>query len=198
VTDAKLVTNPPSGSGLTHGLLDRIYEDRVAGRPVRTLQVIGTLRVVGIGEHTTADGVKRHVKFDFDCLEPVKDPNDADDIAWRIKREYEGRTGPASGQTELPLSNSPGELKLSLLAELAEWASEHGVDQDELDRRFVEMLGGAEYDAAERVNDASLTHLTEFVGYITHEADKKQTKGQKPLLVVPFASEDDQSDEDEQ
>jgi hypothetical protein len=196
MTDAKLVTNPPSGSGLTHGLLDRIYEDRVAGRPVRTIQVLGTLRVVGTGEHTTADGVKRHVKFDFDSLEPVKDPGDADDVAWRIKREYEARTGPSTGQTELPLSNSPGELKISLLAQLAEWASEHGVNQDELDRRFVEMLGGPEYAAAERVNDASLVHLTEFVGYVTHE-DKKPAKATKPALAVPFASEDDPAEDAE-
>lgn len=167
MTAAKLQTNPPEGSGLNHSLLDRIYTDLVMGKRIDAIPVVGLLVPVGHGERKTAKGTHRRVEFDFLRLEPVKDQSDAEQVAWQITRAYDLRHGPSSGQTELPLANSPEEKRSALREQLAEWASDNNVTEDELDQRFVEMLGGQEYAAAERVADASLVHLVEFVGYVT-------------------------------
>jgi hypothetical protein len=173
MTDARLVSKTPEGSGLTHGLLDDYYEKRRKGIPIDAIPVVGLLKVSGSGDNDTSKGTSRHVKLEFIRLEPVKDPGDAEQIAWQITRADDIRHRP-TGQTELPLSNSPAERRLSLLEDLSEWASDNGVTEDELDVKFVDMLGGPEHAAAEKVQDASLVHLLEFVGYVT-QGSKQQT-----------------------
>lgn len=172
MTDARIVSKAPEGSGLTHGLLDQLYEKRHQGMPIDAIPVVGLLKVAGSGEQDTAKGGKRHVKLEFLRLEPVRDPHDAEQVAWQIIRADDIRHSPAQG--ELPLANSPEERRQSLLEELAEWRSDNDVTEDELDTRFVDMLGGPEHAAAEHVRDASLVHLIEFHGYVTQDS-KQQT-----------------------
>lgn len=196
MTDARLVSKAPEGSGLTNGLLDDLYEKRMKGMPLDAIPVVGLLKVAGSGEHDTAKGASRHVKLEFLRLEPVKDPHDAEQVAWQITRADDARHRP-TGQGELPLSNSPEERRQSLREELAEWASNNGVTEDELDARFVDMLGGAEHAAAERVADASLVHLVEFVGYVTQDS-KQQTLVPGPAFNdgSPDPADDDLVDDE--
>lgn len=177
MTDARIVSKAPEGSGLTHGLLDDFYEKRRKGMPIDAIPVVGLLKVAGSGEQDTAKGGKRHVKLEFLRLEPVRDPHDAEQIAWQIMRADDLRHQPEQGT--LPLANSPEERKASLFEELEEWASDNGKTEDELDAMFVDMLGGPGHAAAEHIRSASLVHLVEFVGWVT-AGSKQQTLAPGP------------------
>ncbi|MCW2545394.1 MAG: hypothetical protein JWM40_2946 [Frankiales bacterium] len=190
MTDARIVSSPPEGSGFTHGLLDELYDKRQTGKHIDFIPVMGLLKVSGHGEQDTAKGTRRHVKVEFVRLEPVRDAGDAENVTWQITREYENRTTPGSAQTELPLSNSPDEKKRSLREELAEWASDNGKSDDELDAMFVDMLGGPGHAVATCVANASLVHLIEFVGWVT--ADSKQ----QTIVPGPEFSDVKQDDKD--
>lgn len=189
MTDARLVSKTPEGSGLTHGMLDQLYERRHKGMPIDAIPVVGLLKVAGSGEHDTAKGATRHVKLEFLRLEPVKDPGEAEEIAWQITRAYERRTSP-SGQSEFPVSNSPAEKRRGLLEELNDWREANSLSEEELDKMWVAHFGGPEYAAAEHARDGSLVHLLEFVGYCTTELGtpkpEKKGKGKKAPGQVAF------------
>jgi hypothetical protein len=195
LTDLKLQTNPPAGSGFTHGFLDELYGKRQSHQHIEYIAVQGLLKISGHSESDTANGTKRVVKGEFVRLEPVRENGQAEDVAWQITRSYEARTTPnPNGQTELPLSNSPEEKRRSLRDQLAEWASDHGVSEEELDERFVDMLGGTEHAAAMHVRDASLVHLIEFVGYTCQE---EQTSVPMPTFTDSAAEADAEDPDDD-
>lgn len=196
MTNLKLQTNPPEGSGFTHGLLDELYDKRQSRQHIEYVVVQGLLKISGHGENDTAKGTKRHVKGEFIRLEPVRDTSDAEDVAWQITRSFERRTTPGNPQGELPLSNSSAERKRSYLEQLDEWAKDHEKTTEELDEMFVDMLGGPEHAAATKVANATLVHLIEFVGWIT--ADSAQSTVPTPAFSdLPPQDSDEDPDEDE-
>lgn len=188
MTDARIVSRAPDGSGLTHSLLDDLYEKRHKGMPLDAIPVVGLLKVAGSGEQDTAKGGKRHVKLEFLRLEPVRDPHDAEQIAWQITRADDSRHAP-TGQGELPLSNSPAEKRRSILEEVHEWGQEHDHTEEQLDDNWLAYFGGPDYAAAEHYRDGSLVQLLEWSGYLTQE---KQT-----AIPVPEFSDSSEPEDDE-
>jgi len=178
VTVAKLVQNPPQGSGLVPMLVDEHYEELVRGRPGKLIAAQVLLQAVGTSQRRTKDGIHRTVTYEVVRLEPVRDTHDADNVAWEITRSYELRTTPHGTQTELPLANSPAEKRESLIEALFEWASENDVSQADLDLRWVDYFGGREHASSETVRTGALIQLMEFARFL--EAVKDPFAGKDP------------------
>lgn len=185
MTEAKLVTSPGEGSGLTHTVNEKVYADLVAGRPPGTIAVVGLMVPVGYGERQTAKGYKRHVQYDFLRLEPVRDSHDADDVAWRVTRAYEQRTSRHGAQAELPLGNSPSEQRNGLLEVIREYASENQLTEGDLDEKWLSYFGGPEHAASATVAAGSLLQLMEFGRFVGAVEDP-----------VPGKDEPDDEDDD--
>lgn len=189
MTDGRIVSTLPDGSGITSGMLAALLAKRKRGEPTGRITAIVQFDVVGQGDRTVKAGIKEFLNLGIVRIEPIRDPADADDLAWQMTRAYERRTSPNPSQGELPLqARTKEEMCKEIREELAEWASENGVDEDELDRRFVDMLGGPEHAASERVADASFLHLKEFSDWIMADAPK-----QTSLTVAPVAFSEEEA-----
>lgn len=164
MTVAKLTPTPPQGSGLVPMLVDEHYEDLVRGRPGRLVAARVLLQPTGTSQRVTSDGVHRTVTYTVVRLEPVREKNEADNVAWEISHSYETRT--SAGGKQMSLLNSPAEQRESLIEACFEWASENDVSQEELDARFTDHFGGREHANAETVRAGGLVQLMEFARYI--------------------------------
>lgn len=149
-------------SGLVHSLNDRVFADLIAGRPAGTIAVVGLMVPAGAGMDKTAKGTKQYVKYEFLRLEPIRDAGEADTVAWQVTRAYEYRTGTGE-QGELPLGHgSPDEERQSLLAAIAEWASETGLSEAQVADRWLDVFGGFEHASSPSPDKGTLLHLLEF------------------------------------
>lgn len=196
MTAAKLVVNPPEGSGLVAQIVDRHYQDLVRGKPGELLAAQIMLQPVGQKSRRTKDGWKTEVTYEIVRLEPARDSHEADTIAWEITRAYENRTSGTAQQT-LPLSNSPAEQRDSLIEALFEWASEQDLAQADLDARWVDYFGGREHASSETVRTGALIQLMEFARYVGAVEDPKPGADDDPDDDGFGADEpDDQHDDD--
>ena len=192
MTTPKLVTNPPQGSGLVGQLVDAHYEDlAVRGRPGDLIPFVGLLQPVGHNSRRTKEGERRTVTYEVVRLEPIRDPHEADNIAWEVSRAYERRTS-VGGQQALPLHNSPAEKRGGLLDSLTEWATAQEVSTDELNERWVSYFGGPEHAASATPDAGSLVQLMEFTRYVGAVEDAP-VGGTLEVEVDP--DEDDEGDD---
>lgn len=177
----KLVTNPPQGSGLIPSLVDQHWEDLVRGKTGELVPVVALLQPVRQGSHRTKDGIHRTVTYEVVRLEPVHDQHDADQVAWQVTHAYEQRTGRSNGQQQT-LFAGPAEQRDGLIRDLFEWASEEGVQEAELNERWLQYFGGAEHAASATPRAGSLVQLMEFGRYCGAIVDEplKAAGGSEP------------------
>lgn len=197
MTSPKLVTNPPQGSGLIGQLVDAHYEDLARGRSPEQIPAACILKPVGHSSRTTKDGVHRTVTYEVVRLEPMRDTYDADQVTWLVTRAHDLRHG--GDQLTLPV-NSPSEMRASIEAALADWASREDVTQDQLNERFVDYFGGPEHAATDDVSKGSLAQLQEFAGHVgaiddPYAKDEPTPAGDDNVLRPPFASAEDPTDD---
>lgn len=171
MTAAKLVTNPPQGSGLVPSLVDGHWEDLVRGRPGELVAVVALLQPVGTGQRRTKDGIHRTVTYEAVRLEPVLDQHEADQIAWQVTHAYEQRTSGSSQQPSL-FTAGPAEQRERLVNDLHDWAQEEDVSLTDLDERWLSYFGGSEHAASATVQAGSLVQLMEFARYVGAHVDE--------------------------
>jgi hypothetical protein len=168
---AKLVSNPPQGSGLVPSIVDRHYADLTQGKPGELLVAGVVLQPVGTSSRRTKDGIHTTTTYEIVRLEVMRDSHDADHVSWLITRHHDLRHG--GDQQTLPL-NSPVELRDSTLAALREWAEAEGLSEQELDERFQSYFGGPEHASAAVVKAGSLVQLREFAFHVGAVEDPQQ------------------------
>jgi hypothetical protein len=183
MTEAKFTRNAPQGCGLVSSITDRDFRNVTSGQPTELIAARVLLQAVGHGGGKTKDGARHHVVYEIVRLEPATDQHDADDLTWEISHAYEARTG-RGDQTTLPLVNSPGEQRESLIEAIKEWAGDNDVAMKDLDERWVLLFGGRGYHASETVQAGGLLQLMEFAREIG-------------AVDNPKASKDDDESQDE-
>lgn len=172
MTTAKLVVNPPEGSGLVPSLVERHYQELVRGKPGELVAARVLLQPVGQQSRRTKDGWRTAVTYEVVRLEPARDSHEADNITWEISRDYETRTS-VGGQQTLPMANSPSEQREKHLEALWEWAGEQDIARADLDERWTSYFGGSEHAASSTVQAGSLLQLLEFSRYVGAVEDPK-------------------------
>lgn len=185
MSDPKMLSNLPDGSGLVPSIVDRHWNDLAAGRPGELVPVVALLQPSRIGQVKTKEGVRRSVTYEVVRLEPMRDTHDKDQVAWQVQHAYEKRTS-RGDQTTFDFSTGPGEQRDSLLRDIFEWAEDEGAT--DLDERWLSYFGGAEHAASATVRGGSLVQLMEFGRYIGAVVDA-------PLGQTAITDEDGEADD---
>lgn len=169
MTIAKLASKPPKSTGLTHGLLDRLYEQRSAGKPVPLLDLFGKASVVGHGEK----GDTRWVELEWVRLEVAADGETAEQISHLVTVSFERRT---SAGTQMNFFDDGTEQELSeqrtmLRGFLAEWQTEQDpvVSDADLAERWNDFHDGS-YGPLDEAKPTLLREFCKYLGALPDEA----------------------------
>jgi len=155
MTEAKLVTSPAQGHGLTSRITDTHFAAAAAGKPVPHIVGLCILKQVGFGESDTASGKHRTVKYEAIKLEPLLDAEQAANARLMIQAAYEARTS-SGDQGVLPLS-FPGQMdeenRKALMERIETWAEANDITGAELEERwrsYWSIGAGEEYSFGDR------------------------------------------------
>lgn len=191
MTQAKLVTSPAQGHGITDKHTNALYQALVDGKPTKPIIALVILEPVATAQRKTAQGLHRTVTFEAARLEPVLDANQAGELMYLTQALYEQRTS-TGAHRPLPLG-IPGleieEKRQAVMERLEEWAAEAGMTGGEFEAAWREHfgIGDLDYSAGDHgvpgdYRKAGVQQLLEF-GF-AHDA-----------LDTPEDEEDDEGDE---
>lgn len=195
MTQARIITTPPEGHGITGRMLDRLYAELTSGKNMgENMLVVGIVAPVSTSQRRTAKGVKRFVGFEFLRLEPITDMSVAEDVRFALVKAYERRT---SGSRQLPLEfeGAPElEKRREIFAALDEWRSdqEPEVTPSELTeiwRDYVQPVEGAAVPAIAHADTASILAFAYHIGALMPEKlagmEALPTDDERPQAVRP-------------
>jgi hypothetical protein len=181
VTTAKLKPAIADGHGLTPRIVDRIYDDLVAGRDPGTVIGLSEFKAVEHGEKSTANGTLRWVRFEVVKSEPFTDAHEADQARWQLKLSWDKR----HGGTQLPMdfaTQNDDDQRRHLLGLVDEWATEEGLTPTDVAERWRTQWGIDGEDAGTDgafvhpdINKAAVHHVKEFAYMVGVLADAPET-----------------------
>lgn len=116
--EAKIMSKPIGGHGLTDDLLEAIHAELAKGKNAGLIPAL--VLIQPSHEQTNPGKNKRAVYFQLVRIEPVTDQADADRIRLSISEAYEGRRD--SGQGSLDLGEEDARRYLGYIEE---WRKEH-------------------------------------------------------------------------
>lgn len=188
MTDAKFVTSPAQGHGLTDRITDPHYTAYSKDEPVQMIPALVLLKVHGNGGNDTAQGKHRFVKYEVVKLEPFLDSNERTDAMWRIQALYEARTSTGS-QRPLPLGLEGEERRVALMERIEDWAKDREIAGADLEGKWREYWAiGPDKDwsfgdagVPGDYRRASVQHLLEFA--LELGAEKPDEDGSPPVVL---------------
>ena len=175
MTQARLVTTPPEGHGITGRILDRLYAELTSGKNMgENMLVVGIIAPVSTSQRRTAKGVKRFVGFEFLRLEPITDMAVAEDVRFALVKAYERRT---SGSRQLPLEfeGAPElEQRREIFAALDEWREDQDpevtmTELTEMWRDYIQPVEGATVPALAHAPTQNLLQFAYHLGALMPE-----------------------------
>ncbi len=148
----------PDGAILTQHI-EEDFANLANGRPVGQRVVIGVVQAGAGNIKVLERGRVNHVAYESVHFVEVTDAHEADNVRHLITQVRAARG--LSAHQPMLFGASDEEQRTGLRHMIAEWASEHGHDETEVDRQWVALFGDG-YAASETPLHGSLQHLREF------------------------------------
>lgn len=146
MTAARVLGTPADGHGLVDKLTDPLYHALSNDQPAKPIVALVILDPVQHGGRKTAKGKHRFVSFEITHLEPVLNPNQANEVRWNIQALYEQRTSNGTQRAIPGLDASEKEKCLSLMERIEDWAKEQGYTGGDLDTAWRTNFGAGTDD----------------------------------------------------
>jgi hypothetical protein len=175
MTQARLLTTPPEGHGITGRILDRTYAELTSGRNLgEQMLMVGIAVPCGTSQRRTAKGIKRFVTYEFLRLEPILDPAIQEEIRFALVTAYERRTSRGK-QMPLEFEGAPElERRREIFAALEEWRDDQDVpvtpsELTDMWRDYVQPVEGATVPALAHAPTADILAFAYHLGAIMPE-----------------------------